>query len=78
MMRLNIPIHKETEEVDGVKKEVKIVTFNATLFALVRTSLEIDCKGNVHVHACKDTCACADTCVAVTDRKRTVSGLIYL
>jgi hypothetical protein len=40
-MRLNIPIR--IERVDGV--DIKMVTFNATLFALVKTTLEIDCKG---------------------------------
>ena len=46
MMRLNIPVRMEKEVVEGVERDVKVVTFNATLFALVRTTLDIDCKGN--------------------------------
>lgn len=49
MMRLNIPVRQVP--VDGV--EVKMVTFNATLFALVRTTLGIDCKGCAD---CKKKC----------------------
>lgn len=45
MMRLNIPVLHETEYVDGVEKTVKLVTFNASLFALVRSALDIVCKG---------------------------------
>ena len=40
-----MPIVHEMEEVDEVRKEVKKVTFNATLFALVRTALDVDCQG---------------------------------
>ena len=45
MMRLNIPIRTMTETVDDVEKEVRVVSFNASLFALVRSVLEIDCRG---------------------------------
>ena len=52
-MHLNIPIRHDKEIVDGVEKEVKVISFNATLFALVRTALDVDCKGTdfcfVHV-----------------------------
>ena len=58
MMRLNIPVRHEKEVVEGVEKDVKVVTFNATLFALVRTTLEIDCKGMFIWHAHTHTCVC--------------------
>jgi len=47
MMRLNIPIVIEEEEVEGSQevRKVKKVTFNATLFALVKNVLEIGCTG---------------------------------
>ena len=47
MMRLNIPIFYEQERVEGSTemREVKKVTFNATLFALVKNVLKIGCTG---------------------------------
>ncbi len=47
MMRLNIPIIYEQEKVEGSMevRRVKKVTFNATLFALVRNVLDIGCTG---------------------------------
>lgn len=46
MMKLNMPL------IDGQ------VTFNATLFALVRTSLKVPCEGKViQHHALRQLCA---------------------
>lgn len=47
MMRLNIPIHYEEEKVEGSDevRRVQKISFNATLFALVKSSLKIGCPG---------------------------------
>ena len=47
MMRLNIPVLYEEEKKEGTEemKRVKRISFNATLFALVKCNLKIGCQG---------------------------------